>query len=176
MRIIAGKLKGSTLLMPKNKSTRPLKDMVRESIFNFLAHSKKISFELERANVLDLYSGTGSFGLECISRLAAKSLFVENEKAAIKILEKNIEKLKVKKKTKIFNGDVFNIIKRYDKNFFEFQIQNFQLDSKLKMIELILQIYNYYQYFLFQMQTIYFHFLIYQVVEYEILLYHFLKT
>jgi len=127
MRIIAGKFKGITLYGPKGKEIRPLKDMVRESIFNFLAHSKKISFELERANVLDLYSGTGSFGLECISRLAAKSLFVENEKAAIKILEKNIEKLKVKKKTKIFNGDVFNIIKRYDKNFFEFTDIKFDL-------------------------------------------------
>ena len=42
MRIIAGKLKGTTLYMPKNKNTRPLKDLARESIFNLLIHSKKI--------------------------------------------------------------------------------------------------------------------------------------
>ena len=66
MRIIAGKLKGSTLHMPKDKSTRPLKDLVRESIFNLLTHSNKISLQLERSNILDLYAGTGSFGLECL--------------------------------------------------------------------------------------------------------------
>ena len=46
MRIIAGKLKGSTLHIPKDKTTRPLKDLARESIFNLLTHSKKISLQL----------------------------------------------------------------------------------------------------------------------------------
>ena len=64
MRIVAGKFKGMTLLGPEDKKIRPLRDMVRESIFNFLLHSNKISFQLEKSNVLDLYSGTGSFGLE----------------------------------------------------------------------------------------------------------------
>ena len=66
MRIIAGKLKGSSLHMPKNKNTRPLKDLARESIFNLLTHSNKISFQLKHSSVLDLYAGTGSFGLECL--------------------------------------------------------------------------------------------------------------
>ena len=114
MRIIAGKFKGSTLYGPKDKKIRPLKDMVRESIFNFLLHSNKISFHLEKSNILDLYSGTGSFGLECTSRGAAKALFVENNQDAIKILEKNIKKLKVEGKTKIFSGEVFNLIKKLD--------------------------------------------------------------
>ena len=102
MRIIAGKLKGSALFQPKDKYTRPLKDLVRESIFNLLSHSNKISLELEESSVLDLYAGTGSFGLECLSRQARIVCFVENRKDAIKILEKNIEKLKVKKKQKYF--------------------------------------------------------------------------
>ena len=119
MRIISGKFKGTNLCGPKDKKIRPLKNMVRESIFNFLVHSNKISFKLEQANILDLYSGTGSFGLECLSRLANKVIFIEKEKEAIKILEKNIEKLKVKKKTKIFSDDVFNFIKHHDKNFLE---------------------------------------------------------
>ena len=63
MRIIAGKLKGSTLYMTKDKKTRPLKDLTRESIFNLLSHSNKISLQLEESNILDLYAGTGSFGL-----------------------------------------------------------------------------------------------------------------
>ena len=67
-----------------------------------MTHSNKISLQLEQSNVLDLYAGTGSFGLECLSRQAKSVCFVENEKNAIEILEKNIEKLKLKKKTKYF--------------------------------------------------------------------------
>jgi len=96
MRIIAGKLKGSTLHLPKDKNTRPLKDLARESIFNLLTHSNKILLQLKHSNVLDLYAGTGSFGLECLSRQAKSVCFVEKKKNAIEILEKNIEKLKVK--------------------------------------------------------------------------------
>ena len=114
MRIIAGKLKGSILHMPKNKNTRPLKDMVRESIFNLLVHSNKISIKLEQSNILDLYAGTGSFGLECLSRQAKCAYFIENQKYAFEILEKNIEKLKIKNKTKIFFSDVFNFIEKQD--------------------------------------------------------------
>ena len=98
MRIISGKLKGNILHIPKDNNTRPLKDLVRESIFNLLSHSNKVSLQLERSNILDLYAGTGSFGLECLSRQAKSVCFVENQKNAIDILEKNIEKLKVKKK------------------------------------------------------------------------------
>ena len=119
MRIIAGKFKGISLYKPKNKKIRPLKDMVKESIFNFLIHSNKISFELEHSSVLDLYSGTGSFGLECISRGTTEAIFVEKEKEAIKILEKNIKKLKAEDETKIFSDDVFNIIKKHDKALFD---------------------------------------------------------
>ena len=116
MRIIAGKFKGMTLYAPAGKKTRPLKDMVRESIFNFLNHSNKILFRLEKSNVLDLYSGTGSFGLECLSRQVGEVIFIEKEKRAFGILEKNIEKLKVKNRSKIFFDDVFNVIAKQDKN------------------------------------------------------------
>jgi len=110
MRIIAGKLKGSTLYMPKGKYTRPLKDLARESIFNLLTHSNKISLQLEQSNILDLYAGTGSFGLECLSRQAKSVCFVEKKKGAIEILEKNIKKLRVKNKIKIFFNDIFELI------------------------------------------------------------------
>ena len=112
MRIIAGKMKGATLYLEKNKNTRPLKDLVRESIFNLLMHSNKITFKFETSNILDLYSGTGSFGLECISRDAKSVFFIENEKETIKILEKNIKKLKIEKKTKIFSDDVFKFLEK----------------------------------------------------------------
>ena len=113
MRIIAGKLKGITLHPPQNKITRPLKDRARENIFNLLTHSNKMSFQFEKSNILDLYAGTGSFGLECLSRQAGSVCFVEKANDVKKILEKNIEKLKVKKNAYIFLDDVFDLIKKH---------------------------------------------------------------
>ena len=72
MRIIGGVLKGKKILDPLDKSTRPLKDLVRESIFNILEHSNNEFVKIENAKILDLFSGTGSFGIECLSRGAKK--------------------------------------------------------------------------------------------------------
>ncbi len=107
MRIIAGKHKGSTLYLPLDKIIRPLKDRVRESIFNLINHSNKISFQLKNSYILDLYAGSGSFGLECLSRGAGKVYFVEKAKDSAEILKKNIEKLSCKEKTKIIETDVY---------------------------------------------------------------------
>ena len=76
MRIISGFLKGKSINFIKNSVTRPLKDIVKENIFNILKHSKFVKTDLEKSNVLDLYSGIGSFGLECISRGVKKSLLL----------------------------------------------------------------------------------------------------
>ena len=141
MRIIAGSFKGSKLYIPKNKNTRPLKDLVRESIFNLLTHSNKIICEFENANVLDLYAGSGSFGLECLSRKAKNVFFVEREKQAYKILNKNIQKLKVEEKTKVFFEDIFKLIKK--KNIFNSKFEIIFCDPPYddknikKIIELI---------------------------------------
>ena len=70
MRIISGYFKGKKLLQPNDRNTRPLKDLAKESIFNVLDHSNKFSFELKNSNILDLFSGIGSFGLEALSREA----------------------------------------------------------------------------------------------------------
>ena len=134
MRIIAGKLRGATLHFPQNKITRPLKDRARESIFNLLTHSNKMSFKFERSNILDLYAGTGSFGLECLSRQAENVCFVENEKDAIKILEKNIEKLKVKKNVDIFFDDVLVVIKK--KNIFKSKFDLIFCDPPFKNLNI----------------------------------------
>ena len=110
MRIISGILKGSKLLMVEKKTTRPLKDGAREGIFNLLTHSNKVLFSLEKSNILDLYAGTGSFGLECLSRKAAFAYFIENEKDAFDILKKNIKKLKLEEKTKFFLSHTFEFL------------------------------------------------------------------
>ena len=90
MRIISGYLKGRKITQPNNKRTRPLKDLTKESIFNILQHSNLITFNLKKSKILDIFSGVGSFGLECISRGAQNIIFCENYYVAIKILKKNI--------------------------------------------------------------------------------------
>ena len=90
MRIISGTFKGKRILDPKDNKTRPLKDLTKESIFNILAHSKKIKFKIEDSNILDLFSGVGSFGIECLSRGAKHVTFVENYDEVLPILKKNL--------------------------------------------------------------------------------------
>ena len=107
MRIISGKLKGKKLFLPKDKNTRPLKDLVKVSIFNLLDHSKKINKKLENSSILDLFSGSGSFGLECLSRGSKIVYFFENYIEAIRILEKNLSLFKNEKNFKLFKYDCF---------------------------------------------------------------------
>ena len=108
MRIIGGNFKGVKILEAFDKNTRPLKDLVKESILNILEHSKDTKINLNNSLVLDLFAGTGSFGLECISRGSEKVYFIENYPQSIEILEKNIKKLRCEKKARVFNEDVFN--------------------------------------------------------------------
>jgi 16S rRNA (guanine966-N2)-methyltransferase len=109
MRIIGGDLKGKKLLIPLDKSTRPLKDMVRESIFNILNHSSKVSKNINNSKVLDLFSGTGSFGIECLSRGAKKVVFFENYSNSLKILKKNLFNLKLEDKTKVYESNAYDL-------------------------------------------------------------------
>jgi len=120
MRIISGDHKGRKIFEPIDKETRPLKDLTKESIFNILEHSKNAKISIKKSTVLDVFSGTGSFGLECISRGASKVYFIEQHKPSIKILTKNIEKLDCKKKINLFSENVFNLrkIKKIKENKF----------------------------------------------------------
>ena len=63
MRIISGSFKGKKILEPKDKKTRPLKDLAKESIFNIINHSNKFKIDFNNSTILDLFSGVGSFGL-----------------------------------------------------------------------------------------------------------------
>ena len=93
MRIISGNFKGKRILQPKNTITRPLKDLTKESIFNIIAHSNKFNIDFANANILDLFSGVGSFGIECLSRGVKQVIFVENYKNVLPILKKNLNNL-----------------------------------------------------------------------------------
>tara|TARA_B110001450_G_scaffold250357_1_gene268911 strand:- start:1955 stop:2518 length:564 start_codon:yes stop_codon:yes gene_type:complete len=109
MRIISGSLKGKKIFLPKNKLTRPLKDLTKESIFNIIKHSKLLNINLEKSNILDLFSGVGSFGLECLSRGALTVTFLENYTEVLPVLKKNIDNLKLQNYSIIIEKDIFEI-------------------------------------------------------------------
>jgi 16S rRNA (guanine966-N2)-methyltransferase len=116
MRVISGFLKGKKIDFIKSTTTRPLRDFVKESTFNVLIHSNLINIPLENANVLDLYCGVGSFGIECVSRGVKKTTFVEKDKEALKMLKKNITHLKIEKKSIIFETKVVSFLNHLNKN------------------------------------------------------------
>lgn len=117
MRIISGTLKGRPIKFLKNINTRPLKNSVRESIFNILSHSKKIKVNISNSEILDLYSGIGSFGIECVSRGAKKVTFIEQDFLATKSLKENLIKLSIINFTKVYFCKIEEILSKniYDK-------------------------------------------------------------
>ncbi len=108
MRVISGFFKGKKIIEPKDKNTRPLKDLTKESIFNVIIHSNKFSIKLENSKILDLFSGVGSFGIECLSRGAKKVTFIENYKAVLPILKKNLFNLNKNFNYEIVEKDIYN--------------------------------------------------------------------
>lgn len=109
MRIISGELKGRLINVPDSKFIRPTTDRVRETLFNLI--NNRISFQ--GISVLDLYAGSGSLGLECISRGAASVHFVENNAAIYKNLAENIEQLKVTDKCTIYKMEAAKFTSRF---------------------------------------------------------------
>ncbi len=107
MRIISGSFKGKKILEPKDIKTRPLKDLTKESIFNIISHSKKFNIKLYNSNILDLFSGVGSFGIECLSRGAKNVTFVENYHGVLPILKNNLDKLNNIVNYEIIEKDIY---------------------------------------------------------------------
>ena len=147
MRIISGNFKGRKLIEPVDKKTRPLKDLTKESIFNILEHSNLVKTKLNNSKVLDLFAGTGSFGLECISRGSSNVTFVENYPDASDVLKKNIEKFNCEDKSIVINEDITNddietrlIDKKFDIIFLDppYKTENFiNLLNKIINIKLL---------------------------------------
>jgi len=88
MRIIAGEHRGARIFAPKGEDTRPTSDRVREAAFNLIG-------PVDGAAVLDLFAGSGAMGLEALSRGAAATTFVESDRDACRVIDRNIEKLRV---------------------------------------------------------------------------------
>tara|TARA_Y100000591_G_scaffold243759_1_gene214584 strand:+ start:120 stop:683 length:564 start_codon:yes stop_codon:yes gene_type:complete len=140
MRIISGSFKGKKIFEPKDNKTRPLKDLVKESVFNIINHSKKFNIDIDNSNILDLFSGVGSFGIECLSRGAKKVIFVENYNKVLPILKKNLNNLKTKNNYKILEFDINsdfksnNINDKFDIIFLDPPFKEKNLEELLKNI------------------------------------------
>lgn len=88
MRIVAGSRKGHRIEAPKGVVTRPTSDRVREAVFSLIG-------PVEQATVLDLFAGSGALGLEALSRGAARCVFVERDRHATRVIQANLEKLRL---------------------------------------------------------------------------------
>ena len=142
MRIIGGKFKNKKILLPTDGLTRPLKDLVRESIFNVIEHSNLIENEILNSSILDLYSGSGSFGLECLSRGASRVDFCENYLPAFKILKKNLDHLNCGNDAELFNNNVYNFIDSLNKNKVKYDIIFMDPPYKEKKLPFLLNAIN----------------------------------
>lgn len=99
MRVISGKKRGMKIISPVDSKTRPTEDKVKESIFDTLFQIKPES------KVLDLFAGSGSIGIEFLSRGAGLCVFSEYEKSNIRCINENIKYTKSTNESKIYHGD-----------------------------------------------------------------------
>jgi 16S rRNA (guanine(966)-N(2))-methyltransferase RsmD len=105
MRIISGKYGHRVLKTPgKKDKVRPTTDRARETLFNILNNF----FDFENASVADLFCGTGSFGIECLSRGAEFAIFVDKD---VKLIEANAFDLKLDDQSEIIKGDAIHFLR-----------------------------------------------------------------
>lgn len=98
LRVISGSARGHRLKTPDSKATRPTADRVKESLFNIIAP------HIESSNILDLYAGTGSLGIEALSRGAAAAVFVDSSDVNLKIIKYNLVHTRLEEKGRIIRG------------------------------------------------------------------------
>ncbi len=106
MRIIGGEARGRTIKTPRGMATRPMRDFVREAVFSILGRS------VEDARVLDLFAGSGSLGLEALSRGAKETVFVDFGREPIKIIQENLDRLGMSVRAKIVKAEVLDYLRK----------------------------------------------------------------
>ena len=120
MRIIGGKYRGLKLLPPDSLNIRPTSDRLKESLFSIIT-SNKYKIHINNSNVLDICSGTGSLGIESLSRGAKSVFFIDKDHRSIKLICKNIAKLDIDKQIenniKIIRDEVIKALKNINKIF-----------------------------------------------------------
>ncbi len=106
MRVIAGSAKGRKLKSVPGDSTRPITDRVKESLFNIIGP------DIRLANFLDLFAGTGSVGIEALSRGAEHALFMDVDRQAIRTLKTNLKLTDLAEKAKVIQADALAILEK----------------------------------------------------------------
>jgi 16S rRNA (guanine966-N2)-methyltransferase len=114
IRVIAGSAKGRKLKLVPGDTTRPVMDRVKESLFNIIGRN------IIDATFLDLFAGTGSVGIEALSRGAKHAVFVDMERKAIQTVQDNITVTKFGNKATIRRDDAFNFLKQEPTQVFDF--------------------------------------------------------
>ena len=109
MRIIGGELKSRKIQFPKSRLTRPMTDRTKETVFNIIGGL------VNGKHVLDLYAGSGSLGLEALSRGALDVTFVDQGDWAVKVIMKNLEALDLESKAQVIHGEVMRTIRKLEK-------------------------------------------------------------
>lgn len=104
MRIIAGSARGRRFDAPEGRNTRPTLDRVKEAMFGM------IQFDIENTQVLDLFSGSGSLGLEALSRGGAHCVFCDSDKKSIQVIKHNVEALGFGGRSEVLFGDAFALL------------------------------------------------------------------
>lgn len=104
MRITGGALRGRRLHAPKSADIRPIRDQVRAALFNILNDL------VAGSRFLDLFAGTGSVGLDALSRGAAYALFVDHGREAIELIERNVGELELSDRAEILREDVLRAL------------------------------------------------------------------
>jgi 16S rRNA (guanine966-N2)-methyltransferase len=112
MRVIAGEAKGQRLLSVPGRATRPITDRVKESLFNILGERVVDAF------FLDLFAGTGSVGIEALSRGAHRAIFVEWNGRALKVIAENLKRTGLADRAQVVRSDVFKFLRgEFDEKF-----------------------------------------------------------
>jgi 16S rRNA (guanine966-N2)-methyltransferase len=107
MRIVAGEWRGRALTAPSGQATRPTADRVRQALFDMLLHAPWGGRDaVEEVRVLDAFAGTGALGLEALSRGAAHTTFVEQDRAALTALRGNIARCRAEARSTVLAADV----------------------------------------------------------------------
>ncbi len=111
MRVIAGEAKGKTLKMVPGKGTRPIADKVKESLFNILG------WRVPDSRFLDLFAGTGSVGIEALSRGASEAVFCERAAKAVRVIHENLRHTELDEWARVLHTDAFEFLARTDECF-----------------------------------------------------------
>jgi 16S rRNA (guanine966-N2)-methyltransferase len=111
VRVIAGDAKGKTLKMVPGKGTRPIADRVKESLFNIL------DWRVPDCRFLDLFAGTGSVGIEALSRGAAEAVFVEKAAKAVRIIRENLRHTEMGEWARVLHTDAFAFLAQSSERF-----------------------------------------------------------